>query len=274
MNRIAICFFGITRSLSYTIRSIEENVLDPARRVGETRIFAHFFRQRQIDNPRSGEKGILPQDEHYLIRPDWLELEDPDRCLTKYAFEELKDFGDAWNDGGRSLRNLIHQLHSMHRVTQEAMKWQPDVIMFVRPDLLFHDSIGRALKVRRPMREEIYIPRWQNWHGGYNDRFAVCYSRRVADIYGNRVERVGEFCNIRGEPLHAERFLKYVLDSSNLQPRFMHVRASRVRLDGKVRSERFIGPLEENIQDHIRHWANKAGVLPALRKLRDRASDK
>lgn len=107
MPKIAICFFGITRSLKFTISSIEKNILKPAHALGEVRVFCHFFVQTEIDNPRSGEKGLLRQDEHTLLNPSWLELEEPDQCLAMHGFAELKTWGDSWGDDFRSLRNLV-----------------------------------------------------------------------------------------------------------------------------------------------------------------------
>ena len=57
--KIAVCFRGISRSLSHTIDSIRENVIAPSRTFGEVRVFTHLFDQKTIDNPRSGEKGEL-----------------------------------------------------------------------------------------------------------------------------------------------------------------------------------------------------------------------
>jgi hypothetical protein len=57
--KIAVCFRGISRSLSHTIDSIRENVIAPSRAFGEVRVFTHLFDQKTINNPRSGEIGQL-----------------------------------------------------------------------------------------------------------------------------------------------------------------------------------------------------------------------
>jgi hypothetical protein len=45
-RKIAICIFRITRSLTFTIQNIVENVITPARELGEVKIFLHFFDQK------------------------------------------------------------------------------------------------------------------------------------------------------------------------------------------------------------------------------------
>jgi hypothetical protein len=238
--RIAICFFGITRSLSHTIGSIERNILDPARSAGDVKIFSHFFDQPRIENPRSGESGVPVANEHKLLSSDWLKIEEPDACLRRWNFAKLKSYGDCWHDDLRSLRNLVHQLHSLNAAATAAAEWSPSLYLFARPDLEYHDSFAPHLEAMLVKRgDAISIPAWQHWRGGYNDRFSICRSKRAATAYGGRISVAEEFCRQNGEPLHAERLLRYALTKSFAQVRTMNLRASRVRLDGTVRAETF-----------------------------------
>ena len=133
--RLAICFYGITRSLRHTLPSIEARAIAPARAAGDVRIYTHFFLQRRIDRIRTGETGELDLDEHRLLQPDWRELEEPDDCLATWDFDGLKRHGDFWENDFQSLRNLVHQLHSMNRVTAAARADGAQICLFLRPDL-------------------------------------------------------------------------------------------------------------------------------------------
>ena len=144
--RIGVCFFGITRSLRFTIPSIQENLLAPAREFGDVVSYAHFFDQRNICNPRTGEFGALDVEEHKLLPIDRLVLEEPDICLQTWRFDDLRTHGDAWNDNFISLRNLVHQLHSLNEVTKMAVSDGVDLVIFARPDLQYHDSLRPALR--------------------------------------------------------------------------------------------------------------------------------
>jgi hypothetical protein len=237
--RIAICFFGITRALSLTCPSIEKKVISPARDIGEVRIFGHFFRQKLIFNPRSGEYNSHDPENHSQLKLDWVNIEEPDTFIDSAWFSRLKTFGDEYNDGFRSIRNLVHQLHSLQQVSRAAMSWGADIYVFVRPDLFYHDSFEKVLnKAARLTRDGIFIPSWANWGPGYNDRFCVCVGERAVRAYAERILHVENFCLKKGK-LHAEKLVKYSVDSSGVKVKYFSVRGSRVRSNGKVVSENF-----------------------------------
>jgi hypothetical protein len=239
--KIAVCFFGITRSLSYTISSIESNLLAPCKRIGETENLCHFFRLSVIDNPRSGEKGVLAPDEQALLAPSWLHLEQPEKFLSESPLQQIFDYGDAWGDDFKSLNNLLHQLHSIKMVTQAALAADFDCVVFARPDLLYHDSIRRPLGrvLRSKHNTEVCLPDWQHWEGGYNDRFAICKGKQAIQAYGNRIDMALDYCRNCGAPLHAENLLKHALRSNEIPVSLMTVKASRVRFDGTLKNEIF-----------------------------------
>lgn len=270
-RRIAVCFFGITRSLSHTLPALEAHVIGPARAAGETRLFAHLFRQQRIDNPRSGEQGVLDPDEYRLLQvePDALLLEEPGGCLEPRGFDALKQFGDSWSDEYRSLRNLVHQLHSLDRVTDAALAWGADVVLFARPDLRYHDSLAGpirlAVKAGPPL---VQLPRWQP-HGGMNDRFAVCRGPEAIAAYGKRIHAAADFCRESGEPLNGEKLVQFVLARAGIEVRSFAMRASRVRADGSQRYEEFARPevaaLKATWRPRLTALADRLGLRDAGR---------
>jgi hypothetical protein len=236
---IAICFFGITRSLPYTISSIEKNILKPARDLTETKVYSHFFNLVEVENERSREKGRFGEDDHLLLPNTWLCLEQPDACLQLYDFEKLKEWGDSWNDGFKSLRNLAHQLHSLKMVTEAALSDGADRILFCRPDLYYHDSLYDPLKnslsINRPTA---FIPNWET-HEGQNDRFSLCVGKAAIIAYGQRVNHMHEFCLNTYRPLHSERLLSFSLARAGINIRKIDQRASRIRVGGVRNHEDF-----------------------------------
>lgn len=228
--RVAVVFFGITRALRLTLPAIEANIIAPARAIAqEVRLFGHFFRQTEISNPRSGESGALDPEEYRLLALDAVEIEEPGACLDLYPVTEMQAKGDIWRDDFASFRNLVHQLHSLKRATLLAEGFRPDIVIFARPDLLYHDSMAEALDfLARVHRQFVLVPDWSQWFG-LNDRFALVKGAEAIAAYGRRAERMGEYC-ARGKRLHAERFLKYALERQRVRP--VHLRASRVRSNG------------------------------------------
>jgi hypothetical protein len=228
--RVAVVFFGITRSLRLTLPAIAANVVGPARKVArEVRTFGHFFTQTAINNVRSGEVGELDPEEYRLLELDAVETEAPGGCLDLYPMAEMQARGDIWKDDFASFRNLVHQLHSLRRATLLAEPFQPHIVIFARPDLLYHDSMAEHLDfLARAHRSFVLVPDWSQWFG-HNDRFALAKGEAAIAAYGRRAERMGEYC-ARPKRLHAERFLKFALGEQRVRP--VHLRASRVRSNG------------------------------------------
>lgn len=266
LKKIAVCFFGISRSLIFTYPSIEKNILNPARGAGKVKTFIHFFDKEKIINKRSGENGLTRRDEYLMLKPDWLQLEPPDDCLKKIQYNQIKSFGDAWKDDFQSLRNLLHQLHSLKTVSTAALDWYPDIIIFARPDLEYHDSLARPIRKMLEVRgNTVCLPSWQHWEGGYNDRFAVCTGDKAARAYGKRLDDVSAFCREGDRPLHAERLLEFALSTRSVRLRMMSMRASRIRLDGIKRAEKF----EDHRLEAVRQWKQQPWRLGLLKPLRN-----
>ncbi len=237
--KIAVCFRGISRSLSHTIASIRENVLAPARMLGDVRIFTHLFDQKEINNPRSGETGQLNTSEYQLLESDWLSLEPPGECLEQNHYATLKTFGDPWNDDFASIRNLIHELHSLKQGWLAAQSWQADAYLFLRPDLLYHDSFQSVLQqIALNKKSGLCVPLWQGW-GGCNDRFAVATTTAAARSYAERIDHAVDYCRQTSKPLHAEEFLLHCLVRDQIPLWFTTIQGSRVRAHGALARENY-----------------------------------
>ncbi|MEM8852503.1 MAG: hypothetical protein AAGD34_02310 [Pseudomonadota bacterium] len=240
---IHVCYFGITRSLRFTLPSIEDNILKPARQRGPVRQFCHVFDIGHIDNPRSEERGSVDRNEHALLQADWLAVDTPPVADVDARFLRIKSYGDNWNDDFRSLRNLTHQLYSLKTVTDAALEDGAKICLFCRPDLSYHSSFVATLKhamtAHARGEERVFVPNWQGWDG-VNDRFAVCVGHEAITGYGRRWDVMEAYAKASGRPLQGESLLRYALAE---QPRVVVIKvplkASRVRLSGTVKAEDF-----------------------------------
>ena len=238
--KIAVCLFGITRSLRYTLPSIESNVFAPARNFGRVYLHGHFFNQRNIYNSRSDEINIPVKSEHELIQFSSLVVEDPGSEQVTELERRLKNYGDHWDDGGASLRNICHQLVSLSRVTSQALNAGCDVVAFCRPDLLYLDSFHNLFfEAAKSRGDEVFLPFWQCAHGGYNDRFAVCAGQKAIEAYGHRYHFAEDFCLTYRRPLHSELFLRSKLQAHELKIVGVSQRAVRIRSTGAPAVEVF-----------------------------------
>lgn len=237
--KIVFCFFGINRSLKYTGRSICQNVFSTAPQHAHVRKAAHFFDIKRIDNPRSGEFTEIDNDLG-CVRFDKLIYSKPHGIEENSIFKRLIAYGDAWGDNGKSLNNLVHQLVSLKTVTNLALEDDPDIVVFLRPDLNYHDSLTGALKsaIKIASRGEcaLMLPDWQRW-GGENDRFSIAIGKEAILGYGHRLDISEKYCVERSAPLHSERLVAFATKSLRIIR--LNSRASRVRAGGEQFLEDF-----------------------------------
>ncbi len=204
----------------------------------QVKCFYHLYKIDQVENPRSGEQGELRSDNYHVFDTMTGVLDSTDGVLERWNFERVKAQGDTWADNFASLRNLIYQLNSLHQVTGMMESFDPDFVVFARPDILYHTPIpAYVFKCPQARRHNVYIPDWQ-WWGGLNDRFAIC-GRDAYQAYGKRIEKIFEFCDATGRKLHSERLLKYVLQTAGAKVCTMSTTASRVRINGEFAEESF-----------------------------------
>jgi hypothetical protein len=242
-HRYALCFFGLTRSLHYTRHSIVARVFEKILEDdAEYDIYLHTYNQNSISNVRSGEKNeTLNPNEWKLLSPKRFALDDPipfeDSVITPLMPSLLRR-GDPWKEPPphNSLRNVIKQLHSLHRVTKLWSEEKPndyyDLVFYLRPDVWFFNDLNltdvhEALQ-RRDREAVIYVPNFHSW-GGVNDRFA--FGRpEVMKLYGSRYLQVMNYTEFH--PLHAETFLMHVLDGHNVTVKTTDILFERVRSNG------------------------------------------
>lgn len=242
--KIAILVFGLPRASAVTHGPLLERIVAPARALGEVGLFGHFFEQTHVHNPRSGENASLGADNYAAFADFQPQLEPPGAVLAGERWPALQACGDYYGDEFRSLSNLLHQLHSVKAVTERAReRMAPDVYVFARPDLLYHDRLPEAalrLAARHP--RHCHLPAWQ-WWGGYNDRLAVC-GREAALAWGRRLDRTLAYCQSQHKPLHAEKLLRFALKEQGVALRLLPVRASRVRVNGEIKQDEIFDPLK------------------------------
>lgn len=238
MLKIAVAFFGIPRNSPICFPSIEQNVLAQLPADSEVQCFYHLYKVDEVQNSRSGERGELAADNYQPFESMSGALTSTEGVLERWDFERVKALGDTWADDYASLRNLIYQLNSLHTVTGEIESFDPDFVVFVRPDNFFHTALpGYVFNHAEARRHNVYIPDWQ-WWGGLNDRFAVC-GRDTYVAYGKRIERIFDFCKATGRKLHSERLLKYALLEAGAKVCTLPTQASRVRITGAFAEESF-----------------------------------
>jgi len=236
--KIAIAFFGLPRCSKIAFPSIEKEIFEQIPKDAELKCFYHFYLQSQVINQHSKENGELDESNYdYFKKYEGL-LEVPADVLPTLPLEELKKFGNAWKDDFNSLKNLVLQLHSLKKVTELVEEFNPDCVLFARPDLVYHDPIPfHYYHLCLESKRSVFLPEWQ-WGIGVNDRFALL-GKNAYQAYGKRISEVLNYCQSGNRPLHSERLLKYVLLKNKVEIFILKTKASRIRINGEFAKEKF-----------------------------------
>ena len=131
--------------------------------------------------------------------------------------------------------NLIRQFNSLQQVWKlcEKNNKKYDCYLFLRPDLKYTKKIDIKQVVDACSNNNtIYTPSWSTFKG-LNDRMALGDYNSMK-VYANRINYVNNYLEITNKPLHAERFLKYVLDKHNLKNKEFKMVGKRIRSNGIV----------------------------------------
>ena len=74
-KHVALAFYGLTRSLGYTIDSIRQNIFGPLSEAGYTYdVYLHTYDLQHLANARTGEAAALNTSEWQLLQPDFYKV--------------------------------------------------------------------------------------------------------------------------------------------------------------------------------------------------------
>ena len=234
-NTVAICFFGLTRSLDFTIDSIKNNILAPLEESNiNYDIILHTYDLKSIKLKRSGENNKLNTEEWNKLNPDYYKIDNQDTFDKSYNYEYVKSFGDAWNTNFENTINLIRQFNSLKQVWKlvESTKNNYECLIFLRPDLKYTTKLDIRYINKNLHSNIILTPYWHKW-GGINDRIGIG-NYNTMEKYANRLDDVSDFLESTKKPLHAEKFLKFVLNKYNIKNKELKLVGKRIRSNGSI----------------------------------------
>ena len=219
---VALCFFGLTRSLDWTVGNVRSSIIDPLLMADmNVSVYLHTYNRKTISNQRSAENQTAMHWTAYkLLQADRWQIDDADAVERQLIAPNMKSWlqhGDAWGESDRhvTLRNFLKQLYSLEQVTKlwSVDDGSPDIVFYLRSDLWFFNKLDTAeLKQAVLQPNTLFTPSFHRWNG-LNDRLAFG-SAEVMQVYGNRVKHASTFSQLQA--LHAERFLLYSAQQAGL----------------------------------------------------------
>ena len=211
--KVALCFWGLTRSLKYTIHSINKYILEVFKDKNiEYKIFLHTFHfDSNYNNPRANESDIeLDFDEYKLLNPDYVEIEDQDEVKTNIGMNKYRTFPDPWESDYVSVDNFICAMYSKKQVgiMVENCDINFDYIVYLRPDVKYstyfdikYFSLANKYSICTP-----------NFHlfPKMNDRFCILTVNNLKQYYSLFDEMYKYSLT---SPLHSERFQYHIINN-------------------------------------------------------------
>lgn len=234
-NTVAICFYGLTRSLKYTVESINKNIFQILKNNNfDYDIYLHTYDLDILTNPRSGEDNcLLDKNEYKLLNPNYYLITNQSEFKNTINIQDYLKKGDPWGEEHHtSLYNLLCQLNSIKLVNDLCNKTKEyKCYIYLRPDLLYVDKISLyAINhvINNYNDKILFTPMWGKW-GGLNDRFCIG-TKSAIDIVMKRLDYIKSFSRIK--PPHSEKYLFNVVSTNNITKLFFKTRAIRVRSNG------------------------------------------
>eukprot|EP00892_Ulva_mutabilis_P003127 jgi/Ulvmu1/12815/UM097_0044.1 len=239
LPRVALLFFGLTRSLKYTLPSIESNVVGPLQALGlQVDVYLHTYNDTDDASSRqtsSEEWRLLKPTAHVITSQElFLNTSQPlrDACWGK---------GTGWVKAPkvvqqRNTQNLLCQLNSLQEVGDlwlrhsAVHRLRHHAVIYLRPDVLYTDPLP-VEAITNMTEEAVTIPDWAHYTG-MNDRFAALGPRSAAQ-WKMRLAYTLSHC--LDKPLHAEMFAQdFAVDHDFDVVLLQDFLFFRVRSDGSI----------------------------------------
>ena len=235
-RKVAILFFGLTRSLRNIYDNLKKNIFDELTKNGyEYDIFIHTYHlENPYINPWSKEKIFDYDNTAYtILNPKNYIIENQNKVeKTLNINSYCSNLGD-WKGCATTpymkrylVRNMVLALHSKKMVTKlfEKHKNDYDYVMITRPDQML-DTIINPKSFSILNNNNIIIPHEHSYHG-YNDRFCIA-TPSVAIKYGTAFDTLKMYS--KKTSIISEVYMKHYLTSLRLKIIFSPLKTHLVR---------------------------------------------
>jgi hypothetical protein len=238
---VAICFFGLTRSLEITLPSIKKYLFDPLLNHGiKYDTYLHTYKMKTpYSNPRAGEKNIILDSKEYkLLEPTFHLVEDKEMVSKKLNLEKYRSKGDPWGKEAGAIKgdfttldNHILYLWSQKQLVDMVKKvlGRYTHIIFCRPDVLYQTPLQIEWFSLTSKSKKICIPNF-GLCGNVNDRFALGRPEEMI-LYGQRFNNALAYS--KRNPLASEAYLIATMHKHKIKYEHVNFYFIRVRATGE-----------------------------------------
>lgn len=239
--KIALGFYGITRSLKYTIDSINDNILNVFKLNNiDYDIYMHTYYLSSYENIRTGEINLakyqIDNEEYKLLNPKYFKQDNQDDIKKELNLLSYRTCKDPWKSNYVSVDNYILACYSKHILTNMIEKNinEYKYILFIRPDCLYISKFETNF-LNFVNNYCIVTPNFGCFgkHPGYkiNDRFIIT-NNKTYKIYGNIFKELLEIS--KELSLHSETILGLILAKNNIENKKINFYFIRIRMNGSI----------------------------------------
>lgn len=234
MTKIAICYWGMTRSTKYVYNSHFNNLFNILKNNSiDYKVFMHTWKVETNIIWENISNIPIDYQEYTLLQPNFYKIEEQKLFTDQLNFsdyfnKELYDKygGDTFNEWRPQLiMNHLCALESQKRVYQMVNDTGEnfDYVIFIRPDVqilnkfdinIFNDSF------------DIIIPSYDH-HEGLNDRFAILHFNNTRN-YALRINEIKEFRKNNGR-IVSEKYVKFIINKYYNNLKFIDFKMKIVR---------------------------------------------
>tara|TARA_B110000114_G_C15096853_1_gene402092 strand:- start:363 stop:1112 length:750 start_codon:yes stop_codon:yes gene_type:complete len=233
--KVALLFFGITRSLKWTIASIKQNIFEPLKENNiDYDTFMHTYKlTSNYINPRANEimnVSDIDNDEYKLLKPDFLQIDIQEEIKKNINVHKYRTNSDPWNTKYVTVDNYILGCYSRAQLVKmvKQRKNEYDYILYIRPDCTYTSKLNIDW-FNKVNDKTICIPDFHTFP--INDRFSICNMKNY-EIYGNIFNSLLEISKKR--PLHSETILQLTLKNNNIRWINIDFKFIRTRYGGRL----------------------------------------
>jgi hypothetical protein len=218
MVKIAICYWGMTRSTKIVFNSHINNLFNVLENNDiEFDVFMHTWKtvaKHYIVWTNFCDTEV-DYEEYKLLNPSFYKIDKQNEFLDTINFNDYFDkklfatYGDSQHEWKPELiRNHLCALESQKRVYNMVLESNNsyDYILYIRPDVEIMNSFDINWL---NLEFDITIPSYDHYEG-LNDRFAIVPFDK-AEKYSTRINEIIEFREKRGR-IVSEKYVKFIIN--------------------------------------------------------------
>ena len=237
---IAIVYWGLNRSLKYTLPSIQKNIFTPLQNANISYdSYMHTYKVKNYENFRTGEKGDLDFEQYKLLQPNYFKYDDQDEIIQKLDLSSYYGKRDFWNNNFQTTDFFILALYSKYLATKMVKKniikkkKIYHAILFIRTDVQFLNPLNTSWIVKVAKESNIgMVPDFHHWKG-LNDRMFLS-GIKIGLKYGLAFKQLKKYILEFKKYLHSEKYNKWYLEKCKSNIVKIPFFFQRIRLNGKI----------------------------------------